>query len=53
VISLDLDMGGLDPEVLRKVAQPHKAFSGVYCAVLAEGVIVKGDPVGPSTGRHS
>lgn len=38
-------MGGLDPEVLCKVAQTHKAFSGVYCAVLAEGVIAKGDPV--------
>jgi MOSC domain-containing protein YiiM len=45
MISLDPDMGGHDPEVLRKVAQTHKAFSGVYCAVLAEGVIAKDDPV--------
>ena len=45
MISLDPDTGEHDPEVLRKVAQTHEAFSGVYCAVLAEGVVAKGDPV--------
>jgi uncharacterized protein YcbX len=45
MISLDPDTGAHDPEVLRKVAQKHEAFSGVYCAVLTEGVVAKGDPV--------
>ena len=45
MISLDPDTGGHDPEVLRKVAQAHEAFAGVYCAVLVEGVVSKGDPV--------
>jgi uncharacterized protein YcbX len=45
MISLDPDTGGHDPEVLRKVAQAHEALAGVYCAVLVEGVVAKGDPV--------
>lgn len=45
LISLDPDTGEHDPEVLRKVAQGHGACAGVYCAVLVEGVISKGDPV--------
>jgi uncharacterized protein YcbX len=45
MISLDPDTGAHDPEVLRKVAQAHGAHAGVYCAVLAEGVVAKGDPV--------
>jgi uncharacterized protein YcbX len=45
MISLDPDTGGHDPEVLRKVAQAHGVFAGVYCAVLVEGVVSKGDPV--------
>lgn len=45
MISLDPETGGHDPEVLRKVAQAHEANAGVYCAVLAEGVVAKGDPV--------
>ena len=45
MISLDPDTGGHDPEVLRKVAQAHEAYAGVYCAVLVEGVVAKGDPV--------
>ena len=47
MISLDPETGGHDPEVLRKVAQAHGANAGVYCAVLAEGVVAKGDPVEP------
>ena len=45
MISLDPDTGGHDPEVLRKVARAHGADAGVYCAVLVEGVVAKGDPV--------
>jgi len=45
MVSLDPDTGGHDPEVLRKVAQSHEALAGVYCAVLVEGMVSKGDPV--------
>ena len=45
MISLDPDTGEHDPEVLRKVAQAHGAFAGVYCAVLVEGVLSAGDSV--------
>ncbi|HEV2761890.1 MAG TPA: MOSC domain-containing protein [Pyrinomonadaceae bacterium] len=45
MISLDPETGRHDPEVLRGVAQAHEAYAGVYCAVLAEGVVAKGDPV--------
>jgi hypothetical protein len=45
MISLDPDTGEHDPAVLRKVAQAHEAFAGVYCAVLVEGVVTAGDPV--------
>jgi uncharacterized protein YcbX len=45
MVSLDPDTGEHDPEVLRKVAQAHKASAGVYCAVLVEGVLSAGDPV--------
>lgn len=45
MISLDPDTGAHDPEVLRRVAQTHEAYAGVYCAVLVEGVVAKGDPV--------
>lgn len=45
MISLDPETGGHDPEVLRKVAQTHEANAGVYCAVLVEGMVTKGDEV--------
>jgi uncharacterized protein YcbX len=45
IISLDPDSGEHNPEVLRKVAQAHSAFAGVYGAVLVEGVITKSDPI--------
>ncbi|HEX7316677.1 MAG TPA: MOSC domain-containing protein [Pyrinomonadaceae bacterium] len=45
MISLDPDTGAHDPEVLRRVAQAHEANAGVYCAVLVEGMVAKGDPV--------
>lgn len=43
MISLDPDTGEHNPEVLRKVAQAHGNFAGVYCAVLVEGLVKKGD----------
>lgn len=45
MISLDPDTGEHDPEILRKVAQAHDNLAGVYCAVLVEGMVRKGDPV--------
>jgi uncharacterized protein YcbX len=45
MISLDPDTGEHNPEVLRKVAQAHAAFAGVYCAVLVEGVLTEGDSI--------
>ena len=45
MISLDPDTGEHNPEVLRKVAQAHEAFAGVYCAVLVEGVLSVGDSI--------
>jgi hypothetical protein len=45
MISLDPDTGEHNPEVLRKVAQAHDAFAGVYCAVLVEGILTKGDSI--------
>ena len=43
MISLDLDTSEHNPEILRKVAQAHGNFAGVYCAVLVEGLLKKGD----------
>jgi uncharacterized protein YcbX len=45
MISLDPDTGEHNPAVLRKVAQAHGDFAGVYCAVLVEGVLKKGDSI--------
>lgn len=45
MISLDPETGGHDPQVLRSVAQAHEASAGIYCAVLTEGMVAKGDPV--------
>lgn len=45
LISLDPDTGEHNPEVLRQVAQAHAAFAGVYCAVLVEGILTKGDSI--------
>lgn len=43
MISLDPETSEHNPEVLRKVAQAHENFAGVYCAVLVEGLLKKGD----------
>ncbi len=45
MISLDPDTGEHNPEVLRKVAKAHANLAGVYCAVLVEGVLTKGDSI--------
>jgi uncharacterized protein len=45
MICLDPDTGEQDPAVLRNVAQAHDNFAGVYCAVLIEGLLKKGDPI--------
>jgi uncharacterized protein len=45
MISLDPDTGEHNPKILRKVAKAHANFAGVYCAVLVEGVLTKGDSI--------
>jgi uncharacterized protein YcbX len=45
IISLDPDTGEHNPEVLRRVARAHGALAGVYCAVLVEGILTKGDSI--------
>jgi uncharacterized protein YcbX len=45
VMSLDPDTGEHNPKVLRKVVKAHANFAGVYCAVLVEGILTKGDSI--------
>ncbi|MFQ4135753.1 MOSC domain-containing protein [Nodosilinea sp. PGN35] len=45
MISLDPDTGEHNPDVSRQVAQAHDNFAGLYCAVLVEGVLKKGDAI--------
>jgi uncharacterized protein YcbX len=45
MITLDPDTGAIAPGLLKKVAQAHDGMAGVYGAVLAEGMLHKGDPV--------
>jgi uncharacterized protein YcbX len=45
MITLDPDTAEKTPAVLKQVAQAHAGNAGVYGAVLAEGMIRKGDPV--------
>jgi uncharacterized protein YcbX len=45
MISLDPETGEHNPEVFRRVAQAHDACAGVYCAVLVEGLLTKGDSI--------
>lgn len=45
MITLDPDTGESNPAVLRPVAQAHGGNAGVYCAVLVEGILRKGDRV--------
>lgn len=45
MISLDPETGEHNPTILRRVAQRHDLCAGVYCAVLVEGTLAKGDAV--------
>jgi uncharacterized protein YcbX len=45
MISLDPDTGEHNPEILRKVVKAHDNYAGVYCAVLVEGLVKKGDSI--------
>jgi MOSC domain-containing protein len=45
MVTLDPDTAEKTPAVLKAVAQAHEGMAGVYGAVLAEGMIRKGDPV--------
>jgi uncharacterized protein YcbX len=45
MITLDPDTAEKTPSILKAVAQSHESMAGVYGAVLAEGLIRKGDPV--------
>jgi uncharacterized protein YcbX len=45
MITLDPDTGAIAPALLKKVAQVHNGMAGVYGAVLAEGMVRKGDSV--------
>jgi uncharacterized protein YcbX len=45
MITLDPDTAEKTPAVLKKVAQAHSGMAGVYGAVLAEGMVRKGDSV--------
>lgn len=45
MITLDPDTAEKSPAILKAVAQAHEGMAGVYGAVLAEGMIRKGDSV--------
>jgi uncharacterized protein YcbX len=45
LISLNPTTAENNPEVLRHVVREHNNLAGVYCAVLVEGLLKKGDPI--------
>lgn len=45
MITLDPDTAEKSPAILKKIAQAHNGFAGIYGAVLTEGIIRKHDPV--------
>jgi len=45
MITLDPETAEKTPAILKKVAQAHDGFAGVYGAILAEGMIRRGDSV--------
>ncbi len=45
MISLDPDTGEANVQILRQVVQAHAGMAGIYCAVLVEGMIGKGDAI--------
>jgi uncharacterized protein len=47
MIALDPDTAEETPKVIRNVARAHGGNAGVYCAVITEGVVQRGDPIVP------
>ncbi|HJR08410.1 MAG TPA: MOSC domain-containing protein [Pyrinomonadaceae bacterium] len=45
LISLDPETGEHNPNILRHVVKAHDNFAGLYCAVLVEGLLKKGDQI--------
>src|SRR5262249_51694337 len=45
MITLDPDTGQANPDVIRRVTRDHGGTSGIYAAVIAEGVICVGDAI--------
>jgi uncharacterized protein YcbX len=45
MITLNPDTAEKTPAILKTVAQAHEGKAGVYAAVLAEGMVRRGDPV--------
>lgn len=45
MITLDPDTAEKKPAILKNVAQAHDGKAGVYGAIVAEGIVRKGDPV--------
>lgn len=45
LISLDPATAENNPQILRHVVREHDNFAGVYCAVLVEGLLKKGDSI--------
>lgn len=45
MITLDPDTAEISPRVLRHVSRKHEGYTGVYAAVLREGVVAEGDEV--------
>lgn len=43
MIALDPDTAEYNPKISQHVAQAHGNFAGIYCAVLIEGMLKKGD----------
>ena len=45
LVTLDPDTGEKEPAVLKKVAQAHDGMTGLYGAVLVEGMVRRGDSI--------
>ncbi len=45
MITLDPETGVANPDVIRTLANAHDGMAGVYCAVLVEGTLRKGDAI--------
>ncbi len=45
MITIDPDTGEVDASILRHIARVHDGKTGIYAAVLVEGVVHKGDPI--------